>query len=62
MEKNNSVVCPFCKCKESWFIQTTEAEKAFQCAECSRYFKVRVNSIYKAVKQSRGQGAEKLTG
>ncbi len=41
MEKKNNVVCPFCKCKVNWFIQAMGDEKAFQCTECSRYFKVR---------------------
>lgn len=43
MDKNSYVICPFCKCKETWFTQTSGETKTFQCVECSRYFKVQVS-------------------
>jgi hypothetical protein len=42
MEKRSVVVCPSCKCKDSWYIQSMGDEKVYQCVECNRYFKVQI--------------------
>lgn len=34
--------CPYCKCKDLWYISTSENEMVYQCIECSKYFKVKV--------------------
>ena len=34
--------CPYCKCKDQWYISMSEKEKVYQCMECSKYFKVKV--------------------
>ena len=35
-------ICPYCKCKDLWYISASTNEKVFQCVECGKYFKEKV--------------------
>jgi transposase-like protein len=40
--ENGKHACPYCKSKGHWFIHTSGKEQVYQCADCMRYFKVKV--------------------
>lgn len=39
MEKQKKI-CPYCKCKDQWYMHANGNEEVYQCTDCLRYFKV----------------------